>query len=166
ERNSLNQHVTDIKEEYVNQCHDLVSEVKCEKDPVAISFPVVKREPEEEQTDSDAVNEEPRVEVTAEDNEVLKERLASTNERNVSSELDSLSLEENETVCETPKNSDSIGKAVRTGEGEKQLELESSKKCFSTAEKLNDHLSTDIGKKPFKCDVCGRCFSDWSSKKP
>ncbi|XP_069671196.1 uncharacterized protein [Periplaneta americana] len=74
ERNLLDHHVTGIKEEYVNQSHDLVSEVKCEKDPVAISFPVVKREREEEQSDSDTANEDPRVEVTAEDNEVLTER--------------------------------------------------------------------------------------------
>ncbi|KAJ4425846.1 hypothetical protein ANN_27472 [Periplaneta americana] len=73
ERNFLDHHVTGIKEEYVKQSHDLVSEVKCEKDPVAISFAVVKREPEEIQSDSDAVNEDPSVEVTAEDNEVLTE---------------------------------------------------------------------------------------------
>ncbi|XP_069705772.1 uncharacterized protein [Periplaneta americana] len=70
---ALDQQVTGSKEEYVNQSHGLISEIKVE-DPVAISFPVVKLEPEEEQSDSDAVNEYPRVEVTAEDNEVLTER--------------------------------------------------------------------------------------------
>lgn len=46
EWNVLDHHVTDIKEEYVNQSPDLVSEVKCEKDPVENSFPKVKRERE------------------------------------------------------------------------------------------------------------------------
>ncbi|XP_069671286.1 uncharacterized protein [Periplaneta americana] len=119
ERNFLDHHVTGIKEEFVNQSHDLLSEVKCEKDPVAISFPVVKREPEEEQSDSDAVNEEPRVEVTAEDNEVLTERIANRNERTGSTELASLPLEENE----VPKKSVFSRKPERTREDEKQLEL-------------------------------------------
>ncbi|XP_069669616.1 probable serine/threonine-protein kinase kinX isoform X2 [Periplaneta americana] len=63
ERNFLDQHVTGIKEEYVNQRSDLLSEVKFEEDP----FAVVKREPEEDQSDLHKFNEEPRVEVTAED---------------------------------------------------------------------------------------------------
>ncbi|KAJ4425844.1 hypothetical protein ANN_27470 [Periplaneta americana] len=58
------------KEEYVNQSLDLISEVKFEEDP----FAVVKREPEEEQSDLDTVHVEPKVEVTAEDNEIFIER--------------------------------------------------------------------------------------------
>ncbi|KAJ4425915.1 hypothetical protein ANN_27541 [Periplaneta americana] len=47
ERKPLHQLVAGIKEEYVDQNQDLTTKVKFEKDPVAISFPVVKREPEE-----------------------------------------------------------------------------------------------------------------------
>ncbi|XP_069673532.1 uncharacterized protein [Periplaneta americana] len=71
ERNFLDQHVTGIKEEYEEQSSDLLSEIKFEGDPVPISFPMVKREPEEEQSDLDTVIDDPRVEVTAEDNEIL-----------------------------------------------------------------------------------------------
>ncbi|XP_069671201.1 uncharacterized protein [Periplaneta americana] len=71
EVNLGDQHVTDIKEEYEDQTQDLTSEIKFEEDPVPISFPVLKHEPEEVHSD---FNEEPRVELTAEDNEVFAER--------------------------------------------------------------------------------------------
>ncbi|XP_069671857.1 zinc finger protein 813-like isoform X4 [Periplaneta americana] len=163
ERNFLDHHVTGTKEEYEDQTSDLLSEIKFEGDPVPISFPMIKREPEEEESDLDTVNEEPSVELTAEDNEVLTERIAATNEGTVSTEFDSLALEEDETVCEIPKNSSSLGKPVRTREDEKQSELELSEICFSTTEKLNKHLPIDVGKKRFKCDVCGKCYTQAGS---
>ncbi|KAJ4425379.1 hypothetical protein ANN_27994 [Periplaneta americana] len=46
ERNLVDQPVTGIKQEYVDQSHDLTSEIKFEEDPEPQSFPVVKREPE------------------------------------------------------------------------------------------------------------------------
>ncbi|XP_069671280.1 uncharacterized protein [Periplaneta americana] len=73
ERNFLDHHVTGIKEEYEDQSSDLLSEIKFEGDPVPISLPMVKREPEEEQSDLDTVNDDARVEATPEDNEVLTE---------------------------------------------------------------------------------------------
>ncbi|XP_069669645.1 uncharacterized protein [Periplaneta americana] len=124
ERNYVDQHVTGIKEEYVDQSHDLTSEIKFEEDPVPITFPMVKREPEEERSE---FSEEPRAEVTAEDNEVFAERIAATSERAVSSEFDSLALKENETVCEIHKNSGSSGKSSRSREDEKPFEFELSK---------------------------------------
>ncbi|XP_069669711.1 uncharacterized protein [Periplaneta americana] len=75
EQNILDQHVTGIKYEYVNQNPDLISEIKFEEDPVPISFPVVKREPEETQSDLHTMNEEPRMELTAEDNDSLIESI-------------------------------------------------------------------------------------------
>ncbi|XP_069672501.1 uncharacterized protein [Periplaneta americana] len=74
ERNFLDHHLTGIKEEHEDQSSDLLSEIKFEGDPVPISFPMVKREPEEEESDLDTVNDDARVEVSAEDNEVLTER--------------------------------------------------------------------------------------------
>ncbi|XP_069671182.1 uncharacterized protein [Periplaneta americana] len=46
ERNFLDHHVTGIKEEYEDQSQDLTSEITFKGDPVPISFPMVKREPE------------------------------------------------------------------------------------------------------------------------
>ncbi|XP_069672768.1 uncharacterized protein [Periplaneta americana] len=48
ERTLLDQHGTDIKEEYVDQSHALTSEIKIENDSMPVSFPVVKREPQEQ----------------------------------------------------------------------------------------------------------------------
>ncbi|KAJ4425883.1 hypothetical protein ANN_27509 [Periplaneta americana] len=46
EQNFTDQHVTGMKEEYKDKSQDLTTEIKFEEDPVPISFPVVKREPE------------------------------------------------------------------------------------------------------------------------
>ncbi|XP_069669312.1 uncharacterized protein [Periplaneta americana] len=143
ERNLVDQLVIGIKEEYEDQSHDLISEIKFEEDPVSISFPVVKREPEDEQSD---FNEEPGVEVTAED-ESYAERIAATNDEIVSSDFDCLALEENETVCEISKNSGSSRKPLRSRDDEKQLEFEFPKVCFSNSAKLN--------KKSLICDIYG-----------
>ncbi|XP_069669594.1 uncharacterized protein [Periplaneta americana] len=98
ERNFWDQHVTGIKGEYMNQSPDLISEIKLDENPVPISFPVVKREPEEEQSDLDTVKEKRRMELMAEENDSLTERIASTNERTVSTILDGIALEGNETL--------------------------------------------------------------------
>ncbi|KAJ4425598.1 hypothetical protein ANN_27794 [Periplaneta americana] len=145
----LDLHVTGIKEEYEGQRHDLTSEIKFEEDPLPISFPMMKREPEEEQSVLVTVKEEPMVEGAPEDIEVFTERIAVTEERTVSSEF------ERKTVYDFPKNTCSSGKPVRSHEDEKQLQLEMPKKCFSNSTKLKTHL----GKTPYKCDVCGKCFS-------
>ncbi|KAJ4425385.1 hypothetical protein ANN_28000 [Periplaneta americana] len=148
-----------IKEEYEDHSHDLTSEIKFEEDPVPISFPVVKREPEEEQSDLATVNEEPRVEGTAEDNEIFTEWIAANKERCVSSKFDGIAQEENETVCEIPKNSDSSEKRIRTREDKKQLQLEMSKEYLSNLAKSTTHLRERVVKNAYKCDICGRSFS-------
>ncbi|XP_069669429.1 uncharacterized protein [Periplaneta americana] len=47
DRNSLDQHVTATKEEYVNQSPELLSDIKEEREPNPVSFSMMKREPEE-----------------------------------------------------------------------------------------------------------------------
>ncbi|XP_069669748.1 zinc finger protein 235-like isoform X2 [Periplaneta americana] len=153
------QHVTGIKEEYVAHSHGLTTEIKFEEDPEPFSFPVVKREPEEEQSGLDTVNEEPRVEGTAEDNEIFTEWIAATKERTVSSEFNSFAHEENDTVCEIPKNSNSSGEHAATDEDKKPLQFEISKGCLSNPAKSTTHLSERVVKNGYKCDICGKSFS-------
>ncbi|XP_069670215.1 uncharacterized protein [Periplaneta americana] len=156
-RKFLDQNVT------VKQSPDLTSEIKLEGRPVPISFPVVKREPEEEQTDLHTVNEEPSVEVMAEDNGIFAERIAGNFERTVSSELDGIALEENENVCEIPKNSGSSEKLARSRKDEKQLQFGVSKICSSNSAKSNWDFPKNTAKIPSKCKVCGKCFPTKSS---
>ncbi|XP_069669483.1 zinc finger protein 655-like [Periplaneta americana] len=164
ERNFLDPHVTGIKEEYEDQSYDLLSEIKVEEYPVPISFPVVKREPEEQQSDLDTVNEAPRVEGTAEDNEIFTEWIPPTKERSVSSEFDGIADEENEIVFKIPKNSDSSGKQARTDE-DKQVQFEMSKECLSNPAKSTTQIRERVVKNANKCDVCGRIFSNSSTIK-
>ncbi|XP_069672871.1 uncharacterized protein [Periplaneta americana] len=73
ERKLLELHETRMKEECVDHSYDLTSNIKSEEITLPNNFPVVKCEAEEGQSDLDTVNEEPRAEITAEDNEVSTE---------------------------------------------------------------------------------------------
>ncbi|XP_069680776.1 uncharacterized protein [Periplaneta americana] len=70
--NDDTEHLTWIKVECVDPQYDLTSEVKLEQ----ASAPAVKCETKEESCDADALKEELKVEVTAEDDEVLTKRNA------------------------------------------------------------------------------------------
>ncbi|XP_069670168.1 uncharacterized protein [Periplaneta americana] len=80
ETNSLSQegsvlylHSTEIKTECVDRSYDLKSEITFEETPVSIDFPIVKTEIEEEALELNRVEEEVKLEVTAEEDEVLTE---------------------------------------------------------------------------------------------
>ncbi|XP_069690459.1 uncharacterized protein [Periplaneta americana] len=75
EGNVLDLHVTEIKLECMDPTYDLKSEMTFEESPMPVDFPIVKRQAEEEQSDLDTVNEDPRVKVAAED-EIFTERMA------------------------------------------------------------------------------------------
>ncbi|XP_069669571.1 uncharacterized protein [Periplaneta americana] len=74
EWNLLDQHMPGVKVEYVDQSHDLTSEVKLEDDPEPNSFPVVEREPEEETIPAFTGKEEKELELFRGESEVLTER--------------------------------------------------------------------------------------------
>ncbi|XP_069672970.1 zinc finger protein ZFP2-like isoform X1 [Periplaneta americana] len=143
--------VTGMKTECVDHSYVIKSEIKVEDTtPVPVSLPMVESDVDEDLFDVDRVQWEQKVEVSPEEHEVLSERIAATNERTASSEIDSFALEEDE----IPKNSCSSRKPVRTLEDEKQLDFELSKICFSNSAKLNGHLLKNLGKKSLECDVC------------
>ncbi|XP_069684419.1 uncharacterized protein [Periplaneta americana] len=69
EVNLLNLQSTEMKKEYVDHSYDLTSNTR-----VPINFAFVNCEPEEESCDLNTVQEELKIEVTAEQDEVLTER--------------------------------------------------------------------------------------------
>ncbi|XP_069672616.1 uncharacterized protein [Periplaneta americana] len=67
--------VTGMKTECLDQSYDIKSEIKVEDTPVPIGFPMVKSEVDEDLFDVDRVQQEQKVEVSSEEDEVLTERL-------------------------------------------------------------------------------------------
>ncbi|XP_069669482.1 uncharacterized protein [Periplaneta americana] len=142
QRNLSHLEMTAMKTESVDQSYDIKSEIKVEDDsPETIGFHMVKSEVEEDMFDVDKVKQEQKVEVSSEEDEVLTERIAATSDRIVSSKFDGIAYEENEPVYQISKNPGFSERPAWTHEDEKQLESE-------------------IGEKPFRCAVCGKCFSD------
>ncbi|XP_069673186.1 uncharacterized protein [Periplaneta americana] len=74
ERNLLDLEAMDIKTEYVDHSYDITSEIKVEDSTMSISSPMVKCEVEEDSFDPDRVQQEQKVEVNSEKDEVLTER--------------------------------------------------------------------------------------------
>ncbi|XP_069670289.1 gastrula zinc finger protein XlCGF17.1-like isoform X6 [Periplaneta americana] len=155
--------VTGMKAECMDHSYEIKSEINVDETPLPTSVVFVKSEVDEDLFDVDGVQQEQKVEVSSEEDEVFPESTIATNVKNVSSEFDSILLEENETVCEISKNSGPKGRRVQNCENEKQYEL--SEICFSSSSKLNGHLPKDVGQKTYKCDVCGKCFSKSSNLK-
>ncbi|KAJ4425586.1 hypothetical protein ANN_27781 [Periplaneta americana] len=103
EGNLLDLHVAGIKTESVDHSYDLTSDIKVEETPVPTNFVTTICKAEEELCDLDTVKDELKVEVTEEENEILTDRFAATNERTVSAELDDNAHQETETLCEIPR---------------------------------------------------------------
>ncbi|XP_069669337.1 uncharacterized protein [Periplaneta americana] len=74
----MDQDMTGVKVEYVDQSHDLTSEVIFEDDLEPNSFPVMEREPEEETIRAVTGEEEKELELVQGQSEVLTERLNRT----------------------------------------------------------------------------------------
>ncbi|XP_069669427.1 uncharacterized protein [Periplaneta americana] len=72
--NVLDLHVTEIKTECMDRSCDLKSEMTFEEFPVPTDFPIMKSEAEEETLEINKVEKEIRLEVIAEEDEVLSDR--------------------------------------------------------------------------------------------
>ncbi|XP_069672829.1 uncharacterized protein [Periplaneta americana] len=136
--------VTGMKTECVDHSYEIKSEIKVEDTPIPTSFVFVRCEVDEDVFDLGRVKQEQKVEVSSEEDEVFPDRIGATNERTVSSEFDSIALEDNETVCAIAKNSGSSGRHTRTQEDEKQFKFKLSEICFSNSAKLNRHLHKEL----------------------
>ncbi|XP_069672080.1 uncharacterized protein [Periplaneta americana] len=74
EENELDLHMTEIKLECIDKSYDLKSEITFDETPVPIDYPIMKNEVEAEEREINKVEEEFKLEVTAEEDEVLTER--------------------------------------------------------------------------------------------
>ncbi|XP_069671000.1 uncharacterized protein [Periplaneta americana] len=81
--NSLDLHVTDIKTECMDHSYDMKPEMAFGVTPVPIDSPIVKREIEKEPLDLNKVEEEAKLEVTVEEEEVLTESLGGYDEAGI-----------------------------------------------------------------------------------
>ncbi|XP_069697052.1 uncharacterized protein [Periplaneta americana] len=74
EVNFFNLHLTQIKKEYVDHSYDLTPEMTLDDTQVPVNFTFVKCEAEEESCDLDTLKEDLKLEVTAEEDDILTER--------------------------------------------------------------------------------------------
>ncbi|XP_069669311.1 uncharacterized protein [Periplaneta americana] len=115
EGNSSYLEVTGMKTECVDHSYEIKSEIKIEHTPMPTSFAFVKCEIDEDLSHVDRAQQEQKLEISSEEDEVLTRRIATSSKKN-SSNFDSFADEENAIVCQIPNNSDTSEKPVRTRE--------------------------------------------------
>ncbi|KAJ4425703.1 hypothetical protein ANN_27899 [Periplaneta americana] len=179
ERSLLDLHVAGIKTESVDHSYDLTSEIKVEETAVPTNLVTASCGTEEELCDLGSVKDEAKLEVTAEENEILTHSLKiklnleqhlnknstnnsgwfglQSNHDRQSSDCERFALEDHTTV-------DKAGKHSVSAHGSKKLfKCDVCGKCFSQSGAVIIHKRVHTGEKPFKCDVCGKCFSQSGS---
>ncbi|KAJ4425878.1 hypothetical protein ANN_27504 [Periplaneta americana] len=100
EENLLDLHVTEIKTEYIDHRYDLGSEIAFEESAVPIDFLLVKSEAEENSCELDQVEEEVKLEIMVEEDEVITEGLCASlrtqNDSNANSSSGTENISEHE----------------------------------------------------------------------
>ncbi|KAJ4425665.1 hypothetical protein ANN_27861 [Periplaneta americana] len=156
EGNLLDLHMAGIKAECVDYSYDLTSDIKVEKTPVPTNF--VTTICKAELHDLDTVKDELKLEVTAEENEILTDRFADSNCRPLSSECEGFTHEEHKSICEASKNSGSLPNINRLHTDEKRFKRDVCESCCMTMGNLKSHILKHTDGMTFKCDISGKCF--------
>ncbi|XP_069672966.1 zinc finger and BTB domain-containing protein 14-like [Periplaneta americana] len=162
EGNSLDLHVTKIKEEYVDDSYDHTSEIKSEEIVLSNNFPVVKCEAEEYSFDVDRVQQAQTLEISTEEDEVLIQSIVDNVEKTESSECDGIGSDEDMVT--------QIGSYRPHGSFVGDISHDSIKcnicnKVFVTPESMKRHSHIHTLEKSFKCDVCGKRISNYRNLK-
>ncbi|KAJ4425518.1 hypothetical protein ANN_27712 [Periplaneta americana] len=131
EGNLLAVHVAEIKMECVDHSYDFTAGFRVEETAVPANFVTTKCEAEEELCSLDTVKDDLKVEVMREENEILTDSLADPHHHTVSTYSEGFEHEEYTSAYQPPKH------------------------CVWLPNILRDHED----KKEFKCNVCGKCFS-------
>ncbi|XP_069669875.1 zinc finger protein 695-like isoform X2 [Periplaneta americana] len=154
--------VAAMKTECVDQSYDIKTEIKVEDNTsVPISLPMVKSEVDQELFYLDRVQEEQKVEVSSEGDEVISESVVHNVKKNVSQEHVRINNEDEKlTQCDNNRPGCSNISDVSLN----SIKCNTSNEVL-TRESLNIHFHIHKRKKSFKCDVCGKCFLKLSGLK-
>ncbi|XP_069704659.1 zinc finger protein 664-like [Periplaneta americana] len=176
--NLLDLHVTEIKTESLDQSYNNTSEIGYGETSVPTNFSTEKCDSVEWSCDVDTVKEELKLEVTAEQDEVLTEGIGVLHGDTVSSEFSSVCLEEHISVeqssdialsshipaCKTPAEEISFAKAnFHEHTAQQAFKCRVCGKCFSESADLEEHARLHTRKSSVKCEVCGKCFTQATS---
>ncbi|XP_069671027.1 zinc finger protein 664-like isoform X2 [Periplaneta americana] len=168
EGNSLHLHVSEIKTECMDDRYEVKSEMPLAETAIAFDLPIVKSEAKEVFCGLDQVKEEVKLEVTAEENEILAESVAATHTSGVTAICENIPQEDLHTddkkydcgICgKCFPDSASLKSHGLLHAGNKRFSCDVCGKCFSRSANLNMHSRVHTVKKSFNCDMCGKCFS-------
>ncbi|XP_069669705.1 gastrula zinc finger protein XlCGF17.1-like isoform X2 [Periplaneta americana] len=152
---------TGMKTECLDQSYDIKSEIKVEDTtPVPISFPMVKTEVDEDLLDVDGVQQEQKVEVSSEEDEMLTENIVNNVEQCVPQECPGIDCHGEKLT----RGSNSPDFPYTNDVSHKSIKCNICNEVFVTPQSLSLHFRIHTIKKSFRCNICGKFFSSSNLK--
>ncbi|KAJ4425507.1 hypothetical protein ANN_27701 [Periplaneta americana] len=133
---------------------DIKTEIKVEDSPVPIGLPMVKTEIDKDVFELDRFQQEQKVEVSSEEDEVFSESIVYNVEKSMSQEQAGIDHEDKLSQCGSNiPDCSNINDISR-----KSIQCKICNEVFVTPQSLKLHFHIHAIKKSFKCDVSGKCF--------